>query len=406
MKVTLINHSDSLGGASTVTFRLMHALREAGVDARMLVTHKATDSPYVHVAASRRRARIPFLAEHLRIWLHCRLARKNLFQVSIATDGLPLSQHPLVREADFVVLNWVNQGMLSLTEIRKIAQTKPTVWTMHDMWNLTGICHHAGDCDRFLTHCHACPMLGAGAGKHDAAAHTFDAKMALYDSAPIHFVAVSNWLADAARRSALLRGRDISVINNPYSVENVEPSAVTRSELGLPTDGRIILFCAARIDDPMKNLPDAIDALNTLTDTDAVAVFVGSCKNPQALDGLHLPYRNLGPIYDRQRLAAIFSHASVVMSSSAFESFGATLLEGQAAGATPVAPIHDGRADIITDGLTGYAAGPDIRSLGAALRLALERPIAAADLRAAAARFSYPAIAERYIALFSSLTKA
>ena len=47
-----------------------------------------------------------------------------------------------------------NQGMLSLTDIRRIIQSgKPIVWTMHDMWPFTGICHYAGDCDKYATQC-------------------------------------------------------------------------------------------------------------------------------------------------------------------------------------------------------------------------------------------------------------
>lgn len=45
-KVVLINHSDTLGGAAIVTFRLMQALRQQGVDARMvclLYTSNAAD---------------------------------------------------------------------------------------------------------------------------------------------------------------------------------------------------------------------------------------------------------------------------------------------------------------------------------------------------------------------------
>ena len=47
MKVTLLNHSDTLGGASVVTFRLMQALRDEGVDAQMLVLSKTSDSESV-----------------------------------------------------------------------------------------------------------------------------------------------------------------------------------------------------------------------------------------------------------------------------------------------------------------------------------------------------------------------
>ena len=40
--------------------------------------------------------------------------------------------------------------MLSLKNIEKIlASGKPVVWTMHDMWPCTGICHHARECTRY-----------------------------------------------------------------------------------------------------------------------------------------------------------------------------------------------------------------------------------------------------------------
>ena len=98
----------------------------------------------------------------------------------------------------------------------------------------------------------------------------------------------------------------------------------------------------------------------------------------------------------------MFAHAAAVLSTSSFESFGATLLEGQAAGATPVAAIHDGRGDIITDGVTGYAFGPN-RSAADALRLAISNPIPADTLLQAAARYSYRSVANAYSNLFSEM---
>lgn len=404
MKITLINHSDTLGGASTVTFRLMEALREAGADARMLVTHKASGSHYVTKAAPAWRSKIPFLAEHLRIWRAKGFSSENLFKISIATDGLPLSRHPLVLDADAVILNWVNQGMLSLDEISRIAARVPLIWTMHDMWNITGICHHAGSCDKYTSHCHDCPLMGNKAAADDLSAMTFDRKHDLYTGSRIHFVAVSRWLADLAARSALTADQPVTVINNPFRVDMLSvPVNKERGELGLPWHGRIVLMCAARLDDPFKNLPDAIEALNTLTDTDAVAVFVGECRDTSIFDSLAIPHFHLGMVNDKRRLHGIFASSSVVMSSSTYESFGATLLEGQAAGATPVGYVHDGRADIITDGVTGYAAGPGIRSLGEALRTALDSPISHSKLYQAAARYSYANIAGQYLGLINSL---
>ena len=50
MKIVLINHSDTRGGASVVSMRLLEALRALGADASMLVVRKAGDRPYVHLS--------------------------------------------------------------------------------------------------------------------------------------------------------------------------------------------------------------------------------------------------------------------------------------------------------------------------------------------------------------------
>lgn len=401
MKVTIINHSDTQGGASIVSFRLMEALRALGVDARMLVAAKSTDSPDVEQSAPRWRARIPFMAEHLRIFGHNGFSRRTLFKVSLCSDGLPLSRHPLVESADAVALNWVNQGMLSLDEIGKIARMKPTLWTMHDQWNYTGICHHSGACERFTAHCGDCPFLGRMAGPRDLSYSVFNKKKNLYDTAPIAFVSISRWLSDRAARSALLADRRLEFIGNPFPVEALaEAPTLTRRQLGLPPDKRLVLFCAARIDDPDKGLPAAIEAINEAADTvgDFAAVFVGACRDPRALDTLRVPYVALGPV-SPSKIPSLMAHSAAVISTSPFETHGATMVEAQAAGATPVCFTHDGRADIVEHGVTGYSLSADPR----ALCLALEKPIGREALRAAAMRYDSPAIAARYVDLIESL---
>lgn len=194
MKICIINHSDMRGGASIVSRRLVHALRRLGHDATMLVMCKESDDPYVFQAASTLRAKLPFLAEHLRLFAACGFSKRDIFSISIASDGLPLSRHPLVGNADAVILNWVNQGMLSLDEIRRIASVKKVVWTMHDMWNVTAVCHHAGECSQFASEraCVACPkIVFKSLGRR-----TERLKNALYDDVPLSFVAVSSWLAE------------------------------------------------------------------------------------------------------------------------------------------------------------------------------------------------------------------
>ena len=97
MKVTVINHSDSRGGASVVSMRLVRALREAGVDARMIVARPdGALPPYVTAAASPAATKGAFLLEEGLTWLDNGMSRKNLFALDAARAGLPLEKHPRV----------------------------------------------------------------------------------------------------------------------------------------------------------------------------------------------------------------------------------------------------------------------------------------------------------------------
>lgn len=163
MKVVLVNTYEHRGGAAVACNRLAHALQEAGVDAHMLaVTTTGKDDIAVGVCRSRWAKwwqRWAFLRERLQIFLYNGLSRKQLFTVSTASAGISIAAHPLVQEADVIHLHWINQGYISLHELgRLLALGKPVVWTMHDMWPVTAICHHARDCRRYTAECGSCPF--------------------------------------------------------------------------------------------------------------------------------------------------------------------------------------------------------------------------------------------------------
>lgn len=410
MKIAIISTSDARGGAAVVSLRLMKALRALGHDAYMIVGHKDSTDPHVHAVEARWRLKESFLAEHLRIFLANGLNRDSLFKVSIATDGLPLSKHPLVKEADAVILGWVNQGLLSLKEIGRIASMKPTLWVMHDMWNLTAVCHYSEQCMQYTESpgCRRCPLLNRGHNiPTPLSAAAWRRKKKLYSTAPLHFAAVSSFLAGRCRQSSLMKDCRVTVIPNAFPVEEfyTEPRR-TRKELGLPEDKKIILMGAARLDDHVKGLPLAVEALNHVHEQghdDAVAVFFGDIRNPHALDGLRLPHITLGSITDPATIRELYAHATVLLSSSIYETLPGTLIEAQAAGCTPVTFDRGDQTDIIRNPELGYTAPPfDTAALAAAIRKGLDTPCCAQALRQSVMdKFSAQAVAQRYVDYFT-----
>lgn len=405
-KVVLINHSDSRGGASVVTYRLMKALSCLGVDARLLVVHKSTDNLRVDELRPKWRHDMAFLAECAQIYTHNGFNKQDIFKVSTAKYGMDIHNHPWVKEADAIILGWINQGMMSLREISSLHKMgKPIAWTLHDMWPITGICHHAGTCTKYTDGCGNCPFIRGGKTTKDLSYNAFRLKELLYRDVPIKFVAISGWIADKCSQSRLTAAADVTVIPNPFPVEKYAVTPVmSRRELHLPAQKNLIVMGAARLDDPIKNLPLAVETLNRVANaSDTAAVFFGNLRNPHALDNLKMPYVHLGTVAKPEHIAQIFSHAAVVLSTSHYETLPGTLIEGMAAGATPVTTGNGGQRDIIDNGEDGYiSTHDDADELSLLIERALEKPFDRLVQHAAVERrFAARRVANAYIQLLN-----
>ena len=388
MKIAILSTSATLGGAAIASARLASALKDQGQEVRLFT-----------LDGVRRERTLPFLAERAEIFVSNGLNRDNLFKVSTASTGRSgIVEEVLSMAPDVIVLGWVNQGFLSLGQIRKLGSHGiPLVWVMHDMWNLTGICHHSLGCTRFTGECGYCPMIKKpmrGAG--DLSHRVWSRKERLYLSVPMRFVAVSHWLADLGRRSKLMRDNPPVVIPNVFPMENFR--------IG-PKENGLIIMGAARLDDPIKGFHHAVGALNLLQGHPTAHVcFFGELRNPDALKGLKIPFEYLGPL-DEAEVVELMSRACVVLSSSLYENLPTTLIEGQASGAMPVSFDRGGQADIIDHHHSGFLAPfGDEAALARGLQWAIEGPVAPETLRAEVERkFSAKAVAGRMISLFEDL---
>ena len=365
MRVLIINTSEKTGGAAIAARRLMESLYTAGTDVKMLVLHKESQSEQVISVGKNWQKKYTFLWERGVIWTNNLFSRKNLFTISIANTGFNVTKLPVFREADIIHLHWINQGMLSLRNIREIIESgKPIVWTLHDMWECTAICHHAHTCSLFKSECGNCPFLRFP-GKNDLAHRTFKKKQKLFNATnQLNIVAVSKWLSSQVQQSTLLKEKPISVIPNTLSLADfrIMDKELSRKELSLP-DKYIILFGAARIDDPIKGVEYLIQAIRLLIEKKEfpqeklhLALF-GRIKYPEKLfSTLPVSYTYFGRIGDTDKLSQLYSAADVIVSASFYETFGQTLIEAQACGCVPVSFGNSGQADIIRHKENGFLA--------------------------------------------------
>lgn len=415
MKVLMVSTSDRTGGAAIAAGRLMEALQKLDINVKMLVLHKTGRSEDVLSVGSTWRKRYAFIGERLVIWMNNLFSRKNLFKVSIANTGIDITQSTEFKEADVIHLHWINQGMLSLNGIQKIVDSgKPIVWTMHDMWECTGICHHAYRCTNFKEECGRCPFLRFPR-RQDLSNSTFKKKKRLFNSGAIHFIAVSSWLASQAKSSALLAGKQVSVIPNTLALADFPlcDKKQSRERLKLPADKYVLIFGAARIDDPIKGLDLLLGAIKYLITTGSFKkeelhlLLFGNVKEREVLNTIPIDYLYMGSVAGSEALSQIYACGDVTVSSSYYETFGQTLIEAQACGCMPVAFDNSGQTDIIKHKENGYLADYlSVESLARGIEWALTegREVSRAMLRKGVQDdFSGDAVARKQINLYTKL---
>jgi glycosyltransferase involved in cell wall biosynthesis len=417
MKIVLLNTSERIGGAAIAANRLMRALGKAGHEVHMLVRDKQTDDErVVSVNTSWLKAKINFLRfawERFVIFAHNRFSRKNLFSISIANTGTNISRHPLVKSADIIHLHWINQGFLSLKNIRQLTKLgKPIVWTMHDMWAATGICHHAYICERFKEECGSC--LSLQVPKVNDLSHKIFQKKSFIRDGGIHFVTVSSWLKQKAASSNITKNSTIQVIPNAIDINlfRLENKTSIRVDLAWPTDKKIILMGAAKLDNPIKGFDYLREALSILIKTsnrsDYLLVLFGSIKDDSDfLTHLPIPHKYIGSVSDARQLAKLYQAADVTVVPSLYETFGQTISESMACGCPAVSFDNSGQTDIIDHKITGYLAKyKNVEDLANGIEYCLEnlQNLSVAARKKVENSYSEEVVAGQHVELYNSVT--
>ena len=417
MRILIINTSERMGGPAVAAGRLMEALKNNGIKAKMLVRDKQTDRITVVGIRNNWLQVWKFIWERLVIWKANRFRRHQLFTVDIANTGIDITHMPEFKQADVIHLHWINQGMLSLRNIRQILESgKPVVWTMHDMWPCTGICHYAKECDHYEKACGHCPLIYGGGGKRDLSARVFQKKKSLYATAPITFVACSHWLEEKAKRSALLEGATVVSIPNPINTNLFRPhdEREARRKCRLPEGRRLILFGSFKITDERKGAKYLIEACRLLADKhpewkETVGVVVFGRQSEQLQDQLPFKVYPMSYVQNEHELVNIYNAGDLFALPSLQENLPNMVMEAMACGVPCVGFNVGGIPEMIDHLHNGYVAQyRSAEDLANGIQWILTETdyaeLSEQACRKAAANYSEGAIAKRYTDIYNKIT--
>ena len=417
MKVLILSTFEQSGGAAIAAKRLMEALRKSGVDVKMLVRDKQTDSHDVISVNtsfwSRYHNRLRFLWERFVIFICNKLRRENLFAVSIANTGSDLIKYSELRDADLIHIHWINQGFLSINDIDKIVKLgKPIIWTMHDQWTYTGICHYTGGCEKFTEICAICPQLS---NTQKLSKEIQTKKKRLYNSKMFTFVGCSQWISKEGHKSSLFEGVDIVSIPNPINtgLYRVTEKKLAIEATGLPRNKKLVLFGACKVTDERKGfeyLKRACDILyeEKKYEKEDIIIVVFGGKSEEIATLLPYSVQNIGYVNDVQTMIYLYNAVDLFIIPSLEDNLPNTVMEAMACGTPCVGFNVGGIPEMIDHKENGYvAAYKNAKDLANGINWILDE--ADYDSLSSNARekvirsFSEEVIAKKYIGLYKSL---
>jgi glycosyltransferase involved in cell wall biosynthesis len=361
MRIAQLSYSSTVGGASRAVRKLHDALISSGHDGRLIVADRSgndyTESPVSTLGAAFDTA-LAYADGGLSLLQ--RPADRALR--GVATFPTPLERRLRREHPDVVNMHWVGLGTVSVAQIGRILRDYPTVWSLHDMWAMSGAEFYGEDSSTTRRH------LGYTAHNRPPGDRGVDMdrwvwqRKARHFNTPAHIVTASRWIASLVADAALTRDWPVSVI--PYSIDldlfSPADNTAAKKAIGLTPDDPVVLFGANKGPaDPRKGWDLLVEALTRLwLEGQRFHLVVFGSPDPGQAPRFPFPIIWLGNITSDQALADTYRLADLIAIPSRADNLPLTGLESQACGIPVVAFDTAGMPDVAVHRDTGYLAHP------------------------------------------------
>jgi len=369
MKVLLVNSYDR-GGAANACLRLHEGLLNNGIDSYILLKNKQRNVPNAEVARLKKKRVSMFekgrlkcirILKELKI-VKIKPGKANVFvdsrAVQLDTFSYPFSNYDiteseLYKEADIINLHWV-AGLLDYKLFFE-KNTKPIVWTLHDMNPFSGGEHYTEEIIGMDEN--GCPIARNLTTLEKAEFNRIlDFKKCVFENVKnLHLVILCNWMGNEVKKSNVFNRFPVSLIPNGVNSDIFSPrdKIYSRNILGLPQDKKVILFVSDAVDNHRKGFGFLKRAFEQLVTENIVLCAIGKKNiNLETVDTII----ELGPIYDERLMSMAYSAADVFVIPSLIDNLPNTALESILCGTPVIGFPVGGIQDIIQNWENGLLA--------------------------------------------------
>jgi glycosyltransferase involved in cell wall biosynthesis len=345
IRVLHVNNTDVAGGRFN-GFKLCSQLPAVGVASQLAVWEKKSTESYVWPIAKRRRY---FLLHGLLTRIESFFSIQAIFHYSCWSLLFDLRS----KWANVIHLHLIQNHFFSLLLLPFLTRFRPTVWTIHDAWAMTGRCVQPFDCEEWKSGCGACPDLQTPfAMRRDRSGFMWRLKRFVYRNSKLELIVASEKLRQMVGDSPLLGHFKTHVVPFGLDPEVFHPTDkhAARKRLGVAEGALVISF---RINSgAFKGGKHLVDALKLLKVDRPICLI--SMDERGMLDCFRGKFQivELGWVNDESVLVDFYNAADLFIMPSLAEAFGVMAIESMACGVPVV--VFDGTA------LPGVVGAPNI----------------------------------------------
>lgn len=224
------------------------------------------------------------------------------------------------------------------------------VWTMHDMWTMTGHCAYSYECEKWYNGCHHCSKLKDYPNAlFDNSKKNYVLKKKMFTSIKnLTIVTVSEWLKDEFKKS-YFKNSHIDVVHNGIDISLFKPYESDFREKNNLIGKKVLLAVADRWTE-RKGFSDFLK-LAEMLDENTKLVMVGLTEEQKNT----LPANIIGitRTENQKQLAELYSTADLFVNLTYSDTFGLVNIESLACG-TPVLTYKTGGSPETISEEVGY----------------------------------------------------
>ncbi|AVJ30634.1 glycosyltransferase family 4 protein [Achromobacter spanius] len=254
-------------------------------------------------------------------------------QSQLYSNGMHMRRLDAFREADLVHYHIIHSGFLSMQSLPAMTADKPSLWTLHDPWAMTGHCIHPFSCQRWKTGCGQCPDLKTDfAIQRDTTALNFRLKRSAYRRSNFEVLVASSWMENMVRQSPLMEGVTVHKVPFGLDLDFFKPADQAAAKARLGIEPHRLVLCFRSVVNDFKGLQYVIEALDRLQTQVPICLLTLNDKGRVDKFKERFQVVELGWTNDDGVMQDVYSATDLFLMPSLADSFGLMAVEAMACG--------------------------------------------------------------------------